>query len=50
MLSIGKITFNGKDLSRIKISDAYLRGAIIDHTNFEGADLTNVELSNSYII
>jgi uncharacterized protein YjbI with pentapeptide repeats len=49
MLNVGKCTFSGRDLSRVKIRDAYLRGAIIDRTNFEGADLTNVELSNSYI-
>jgi uncharacterized protein YjbI with pentapeptide repeats len=36
-------------LSRVKLRDAYLRGAIMDHTNFEEADLTNVELSNSFI-
>jgi uncharacterized protein YjbI with pentapeptide repeats len=49
MLNIGKVTLSGKDLSRVKIANAYLRGAIMDHTNFEGADLSNVELSNSCI-
>ncbi len=33
----------------MKIKEAYLSGALLDHTNFEYADLTGVELSKALI-
>ena len=49
LLNIAKVSLTRKDFSQVRIPNAYLRGAILDHTNFEGADLTNVDLSRSFI-
>jgi uncharacterized protein YjbI with pentapeptide repeats len=49
ILNIAKVNFSGMDLSRVKICGAYLRGALLDHTNLEGADLQGVELARALI-
>jgi WD40 repeat protein len=49
ILNIARVPFSGLDLSRVKICGAYLRGALLDHTNFEEADLRKVEFARVFI-